>query len=75
MSFHFRGHGVHSPFVYSLVREVFLFCERRSFGVNCVHTDARTRRRMASLHRSTSIERRGYLLLFDDGLPKQHFRL
>lgn len=150
---HYRGHGVHSPFVYSLVREVFmrrrvegedtaLYTELISRHVSrrratqlqnlyshcgyenylfadpyvekldgvemCViprecsadelHrlTDeaqrtqttlcilaprdekARNRqcRRLVSEHRGTSVDNRGYLLLFNvEGLPKQHFSL
>lgn len=150
---HYRGHGVHSPFVYSLVRQVFmrrrvegedtaLYAELISRHVSrrratqlqnlyshcgyenylfadpyvekldgvemCViprecsadelHrlTDeaqrtqttlcilaprdekARNRqcRRLVSEHRGTSVDNRGYLLLFNvEGLPKQHFSL
>lgn len=150
---HYRGHGVHSPFVYSLVRQVFmrrrvegedtaLYTELISRHVSrrratqlqnlyshcgyenylfadpyvekldgvemCVIprecsadelyrlTDeaqrtqttlcilaprdekARNRqcRRLVSEHRGTSVDNRGYLLLFNvEGLPKQHFSL
>jgi hypothetical protein len=32
-------------------------------------------RRLAAEHPSTSIDNRGYLLLFNGTLPKQHFKL
>lgn len=143
---YFRGHGVHSPFVYGLVREVFMrsellpgdralfralteigVAERRAvqlqnlaihagyetFGLNraegalCILTrevsgadllalvrraaetgaavavlepyGGRDRqalcRRIVALHRSTSVDNRAYLLLFNNHLPKQHFVL
>ena len=150
---YFRGHGVHSPFVYSLVRQVFmrrrvegadtalytelllrhvsrrratqlqnlyshcgyenyLFADSlpmaldgvelcivpRECSVEELHllTDeaqrtqttlcilaprderARNRqcRRLVSEHHGTSVDNRGYLLLFNvEGLPKQHFSL
>ena len=56
---YFRGHGVHSPFVYTIVR-----CERQAL---C--------RQLVAAHRSTSVDNRGYLLLFHNYLPKQHFRI
>jgi len=143
----FRGHGVHSPFVYAIVRQVFLkselaegdrslyealreravserraiqlqnlfiHCGYKRFGLNraadvelCVATadtplerlpqlarEAReeratlcvldpyadeARRRCCMLlvaaHPATSIDNRGYLLLFNNPLPKQHFKL
>ncbi len=150
---HYRGHGVHSPFVYSLVRQVFM--RRRVEGADtALYTDlilrhvsrrratqlqnlyshcgyenylfadaeqmcldgvelcvvprecdaaqlmhltaeahrtqttlcilaprdekARNRqcRRLVSEHSGTSVDNRGYLLLFNvEGLPKQHFSL
>ncbi len=144
---HFRGHGVHSPFVYALVRETFMkrglrtseralyealleagvakrravqlqnlfsHCGYRTFGLNCaaeVDMNVLTRdfpaerlpemlgrasergttlcvmspyddalrieecRRLVREHASTSVDNRGYLLLFNNYLPKQHFRL
>ena len=143
----FRGHGVHSPFVYAIVRLVFMKTELREgdrslyaalrergvnerravqlqnlfihcgynrFGMNrateadlCIATadtptdrlpqlaeaarregatlcimepyaDVERRnccRRLAAEHPSTSIDNRGYLLLFNGTLPKQHFKL
>lgn len=149
---YFRGHGVHSPFVYSIVRQVFmrssliegggrqlyeallsqgvskrravqlqnlaLHCGYSAFGMDCASDEmagndmviasaavgpeclgrmaerARAegitlcimspwldRRReqacraIVAEHRCTSIDNRGYLLLFNNYLPKQTFRL
>lgn len=143
---HFRGHGVHSPFVYSLVREVFmrsalmpgdrtLFDALREAGVAgrtavqlqnlAIHEGYRTFglnraagelyvltrelphaevfalvgraaetgaavallepcrgrerqllcRQLVATHRSTSVDNRACLLLFNNRLPKQHFVL
>lgn len=148
---YWRGHGVHSPFVYNIVRQVFMcrelkcgnhslfetlsaldiprkrciqlqnllhHCHYTRYGIDCpeeafegldmviITTDveadrlaplaeAATRhqttlcimapamdkcRRQAceeivASHRCTSIDNRGYLLLFNNHLPKQTFRL
>ena len=117
----FRGHGVHSPFVYDVVRNVCavqlqnlaIHCGYASFGLNradaefCIATrglsraetlalvgdaaaagntvavmspyDGRERRAMClqivAAHRSTTVDNRGYLLVFNNNLPKQHFRI
>ena len=145
---YFRGHGVHSPFVYGIVRQVFM-CSRPlserhdlydlllAMGVPrrralqlqnlCVHcgyvtyavdecrADAdliiltphlsdedmnaciassreagttlavlypylnrereRACRAVVSSHECTTVDNRGYLLVFNNHLPKQHFRL
>ena len=104
---YFRGHGVHSPFVYAIVRQVFMrsapidgdtalytalksrgISERRavqlqnlmihcgytSFGIDCADDDKACRAIIAK-HRCTDIDNRGYLLLFNNYLPKQSFRL
>lgn len=143
---YFRGHGVHSPFVYDIVRSVFMrddllpgrrdlyealltagvsrrravqlqnlmiHCGYTTFGLNradaelCVVTRDRSRAETLALvreageaghtvavmspydgrvrqalcaqivaqHRSTTVDNRGYLLIFNNHLPKQHFRI
>ena len=148
---HFRGHGVHSPFVYSVVRQVFMpstfigdkrdlyealtaryiaqrrarelqnlmeHCRYESFGIDsaidqfelydiiiattsieaeqleamakaavaagktlCIMSPMldgprdRACKLIVEQHRCTSVDNRGYLLLFNNHLPKQKFRL
>ena len=142
----FRGHGVHSPFVYDVVRHVFMrdtllpgdralfrellaagvperravqlqnlaiHCGYATFGLNradaefCVATcglprpatlvlvraaaeaghtvalmspyDGCERQALCGQiiagHASTTVDNRGYLLIFNNHLPKQHFRI
>lgn len=142
----FRGHGVHSPFVYDVVRNVFMrdtllpgdralfrellaagvperravqlqnlaiHCGYATFGLNradaefCVATCGLPRPATLALvraaaeaghtvalmspydgcerqalcgqiiagHASTTVDNRGYLLIFNNHLPKQHFRI
>ena len=142
----FRGHGVHSPFVYDVVRNVFMrdtllpgdralfrellaagvperravqlqnlaiHCGYATFGLNradaefCILTRDLPRaetlalvaaageaghtvalmspcegqdrqmlcRQIVAAHRSTTVDNRGYLLIFNNNLPKQHFRI
>ena len=146
---HFRGHGVHSPFVYNLVRKVFMhkgllsdenrslydaivalgtptrlatelqniltYCDYHTFSIDsadCVaefniltehyptaelngalsraaergttlvvmfpylyreRTDVC--QNLIDLHTSTSVDNGGYILFFNNYLPKQHYRL
>lgn len=143
---YFRGHGVHSPYVYAIVREVFMrhtllegdrslyetlsragvphrravqlqnlaiHCHCATWSLNradadlCValrdlprqetlalvraaaaarHTvvvmspyEERERQALCAQivaeHRSTTVDNRGYLIVFNNHLPKQHFRL
>lgn len=143
---YFRGHGVHSPFVYDIVRRVFMrdellpgdrrlyealleqgvssrravqlqnlaiHCGYRTFGLNradadfCIAMRALPRvetlalvraaaregrtvalmspyegrvrqalcRQIVARHPSTTVDNRGYLLIFNNHLPKQHFRI
>ncbi|MFR9602529.1 MAG: hypothetical protein SNG02_01520 [Rikenellaceae bacterium] len=144
---HRRGHGVHSPYIYNIVREVFMrrapisaptplyealislgvrsrrarelenlrhHCGLSTFGVNTMEpldmvicsVDASTERIMqitksgeqsgttvvilqphlngsrgemcdaiVANHQSTSVNRLGYLIIFNNHLPKQHFTL
>jgi len=32
-------------------------------------------RQIVAAHRSTTVDNRGYLLIFNNNLPKQHFRI
>ena len=148
---HFRGHGVHSPFVYSIVRNVFMrskfitddiyyttivyealleqhMPQKRALQLAnlCAHCGYReisysrpcaadmmvvpqniepenfatyvqvagecgatlvimapylnhkrdmACREIVAQHKSTTVDNRGYLLIFNNHLPKQHFRL
>lgn len=145
---YFRGHGVHSPYVYSIVRQVFMrrdlmasrhdlcdellrlgaplrraiqlqnlmiHCGYASYAINslpegCPYAiitsevgkeetlalveqadrqratlvlsrpyDCRERtelcKKIVEQHRCTSVDNRGYLILFNNHLPKQHFKL
>ena len=148
---YFRGHGVHSPFVYSIVRQVFMrskfitddsyyttvvyramldrqiphkralqltnlcaHCGYRdiSYGNPCAaelmvvpqsvepesfaryvqiaaecgatlvimtpylnHKRDTACREIVARHKSTTVDNRGYLLIFNNHLPKQHYRL
>ena len=145
---YFRGHGVHSPFVYNIVRQVFMrsmlaveedalfgeliaagvpqkravqlrnlvaHCSYERVGVDCdceghdfvvltvntpsenlvqiaeQATQSRTNlaiiapyanrerdevcKAIIEAHRSTTVDNRGYLLVFNNHLPKQHFKL
>ena len=146
---HFRGHGVHSPFVYSLVRKVFMhngvisdedcslletlvalgmpkrravelqncmtYCDYSTFSIDSAQCSAEfniltdhyptseleealsqaaklgttlvvmfpylSRERkdtclsLITRHISTSVDNGGYILFFNNYLPKQHYRL
>lgn len=144
---HHHGHGVHSPFVYSLVRKVFMprnliensgtllydnliaegvkqkrarqlhnllaHIEGKSYSINEVEGDlsilledypteqlhnaydeARTKgvtlaiyqpyltrerqncvKELIAMHQCTTVDNRGYILFFNNRLPKQHYRL
>lgn len=145
---HYRGYGVHSPFVYGLIRKVFMcrrlidashaelyeallangvapkraiqlqnamhYCQYRTFAIDgdsaaefniatadypaerleSVYAKARqngttlivmlpyanrerrdTCRAIIAGHNSTTVDNRGYILIFNNQLPKQHFRL
>lgn len=144
---HFRGHGVHSPFAYGLVRKVFmrrtlydgsgtslydalrergvaerraiqlhnarLYCAADTWSIDSTESDfviltkeysseqliatygelqkrgaivvilspyanRERQERVATIvtsHRSTSIDNRAYIILMNNHLPKQHFKL
>ncbi len=145
---HYRGYGIHSPFVYGLIRKVFMcsrlvdnsrtelyeallalgvarkravqlqntmiYCGCNTFAINgdgsaefniatadypadslpAAYETARRHgatlvvmvpyanrerrdacRAIIAEHRSTSVDNRGYILIFNNKLPKQHFRL
>lgn len=146
---HFRGHGVHSPYIYGLVRSAFmnkaldntlntrlynellelglsqkraiqlqkamLYCNYQSYSINqkqCtaqfnIFTDSyptqalqmpfnnamehgttmviiapyfsaeriKVIKELIDAHRSTSVDNRGYIIFFNNHLPKQHYRL
>ena len=145
---YFRGHGVHSPFVYNVVRQVFMrstltvaedalygamieaevphkravqlrnlveHCSYKSAGIDCgceghdfmvltLKTPAvelaaiaeeakrcatnlaiigpyanrerdKACKAIVAAHHSTTVDNRGYLLVFNNHLPKQHFKL
>ena len=144
---YFRGHGVHSPYVYAIVRQVFMrskpvacdelfdlllssgiprkravqlrnlveHCSYSKVGIDCgceghdfvvltrhfpdeglAHVAREAQdcgttlaivapyanrerdevcRRIVEAHPSTTVDNRGYLLVFNNHLPKQHFKL
>lgn len=145
---HFRGHGVHSPFVYGLVRKAFMnhksapaqsllydalirvqvskkralelqkaaiYCNAESFAIDCTECSAdfniltatypaskfnaaldsaksnkttliimqpymdrvrtNTLKELILCHRSTVVDNRGYIIFFNNHLPKQYYRL
>lgn len=145
---YFRGHGVHSPYVYSIVRQVFMqrnlltarhdlcdellalgaprrravqlqnlmiHCGYATYAINALPAecpyailtselgeaetlalvekaaeqgstlvlarpyDCRERtelcQRILERHKCTAVDNRGYLILFNNHLPKQHFKL
>lgn len=143
---HFRGHGVHSPFAYGLVRKVFmrhtlfegdtalydalivaglprrraiqlhnarLYCEATTYSIDTLdgefavltpsypseqlaaaYDEAHARgtilvivspyanrerqeasRAIITRHTSTTVDNRAYLIVMNNHLPKQHFRL
>ena len=125
---YFRGHGVHSPFVYDIVRRVFMrddllpgrrdlyealltagvsrrrAVQLQNLMIHCgygtfaatlalVRTAAEAGHTVALMspydgcerqalcgqivaeHASTTVDNRGYLLIFNNHLPKQHFRI
>lgn len=145
---YYRGYGIHSPFVYGLIRKVFMcgrlydpenaplydaliaagvvrkravqlqnamhYCNCTTFGINgggCADFNVVTAeypfgqlktayeaakehgtilvvmspyanrerrdecRAIVAMHKSTSVDNRGYLIILNNKLPKQHFRL
>ena len=73
-----RGAGVPERRAIQL-QNVAIHCGYGTFGLNradaefCILT--RDLPRAVAAHRSTTVDNRGYLLIFNNNLPKQHFRI